>query len=75
MNNIDKIRELIRDLERGCDAMSGGMNLEQARRMLVISECITASIQGYLFKFMTGYTEEDKPVKPIPPFFSWRDSV
>jgi hypothetical protein len=54
MNNIEKIRELIRGLERGCDAMSGGMNLEQARRMLVASECITATLQGYLFKFETG---------------------
>ena len=77
MNNIERIRELIRDLERGCDKMSGGLNLEQMRRMLVVSECITASIQAYLFKFMTGYTEDksarmtaDKPAKPIPPFFS-----
>ena len=54
MNNIDKIRELIRGLERGCDEMSGGMNLEQARRMLVISECVTATLQGYLFKFEIG---------------------
>jgi len=74
MNQIEKIRELTRDLERGCDAMSGGMNLEQARRMLVVSECITANIQGYLFKFMAGHTD-DKPAEPIPPFFSWRDSV
>ena len=58
MNNIDKIRELIRGLERGCDAMSGGMNLEEARKMLVISECITASLQGYLFKFETGAGED-----------------
>ena len=54
MNNIEKIRELIRGLERGCDAMSGGMNLEQARRMLVISECVTASLQAYLFRFEMG---------------------
>ena len=74
MNNVDRIRELTRDLERGCDKMSGGMNLEIARQMLVVSECITASIQGYLFKFMTGYAD-DEPAKPIPPFFSWRDSV
>lgn len=50
MNNTEKMRELIRGLERGCDAMSGGMNLEQARRMLVISECITATLREYLFK-------------------------
>jgi hypothetical protein len=50
MNNIDKIRELTRDLERGCDKMSGGMNLEIARQMLVVSECITAGIQGYLLQ-------------------------
>lgn len=54
MNDVDKIRELIRGLERGCDKMNGGMNLEQARRMLVISECITASLQAYLFKFEMG---------------------
>jgi hypothetical protein len=126
MNNVERIRELIRDLERGCDKMSGGparhrsrpsaigfasgecragsgeaggMNLEIARQMLVVSECITASLQGYLFKFTTGYTParhrsrpneavshaqgfrsgeaggDDEPAKPIPPFFSWRDSV
>ena len=74
MNNVERIRELARDLERGCDKMSGGMNLEIARQMLVVSECITAGIQGYLFKSMTGYTE-DKPAKPIPPFFSCRDSI
>ena len=53
-NDVDKIRELIRGLERRCDKMNGGMNLEQARRMLVISECITASLQAYLFKFEMG---------------------
>ena len=52
MNNIEKIRELIRGLERGCDKMDGGMNLEEARKMLVISECITATLREYLFKFL-----------------------
>ena len=56
MNNVDKIRELIRGLERGCDKMDGSLNLDQARRMLVISECITASLQAYLFKFEFGGT-------------------
>ena len=54
MNNVEKIRELVRDLERGCDAMNNGPNLEDARKLLVISECITASIQAYLFKFQLG---------------------
>lgn len=54
MNNVDKIKELIRGLERGCDKMDGGMNLDQARRMLIISECITATLQAYLFKFEIG---------------------
>jgi len=54
MTNIETIRELVRDLERGCDKMDGGMNLEQARKLLVVSECITASIQAYLFRFLAG---------------------
>lgn len=57
MNNVEKIRELTRGLERGCDEMSGGMNLEQARKMLVISECITATLQEYLFKFEIGSSD------------------
>lgn len=58
MTNIEKIRELVRRIERGCDEMDGGMNLEQARRMLVISECITASLRGYLFSFEIGRSKE-----------------
>lgn len=54
MTNIEEIRELVRGIERGCDEMDGGMNLEQARKMLVISECITASLRGYLFQFEIG---------------------
>ncbi|MBW2607720.1 MAG: hypothetical protein JRD05_08805 [Deltaproteobacteria bacterium] len=54
MTNVEKIRELVRDIERGCDKMDGGLNLEEARKMLVTSECITASIQAYLFKFLPG---------------------
>ena len=54
MNNIEKIRELIRGLERGRDAMTDGMRLEEARKMLVISECLTATLQGYLFQFEIG---------------------
>ncbi len=54
MTNVETIRELVRDLERGCDAMDGGLNLEEARKMMVVSECITANIQAYLFKFLAG---------------------
>lgn len=54
MNNVEKIKELIRDLEREAGQMSGDLNLEGARRMLVVSECITASIRAYLFKFLAG---------------------
>lgn len=68
MDNIDKIKELIRDLERECNQMSGGMNLEVARRMLVVSECITASIQGYLFSFLAGHPKK-KPAVSFPPFY------
>ena len=76
MNNIERIRELIRDLEREIDQMSSGLNMERMRRMLVVSECITANIQGYLFRSMTGYAE-DKSAKPIPlpPFFSRGEPV
>ena len=68
MNNVERIKELIRDLERELDKMSGGMNLEQARKMLVVSECITASIQGYLFKFLAGHPKE-KSVEHLPAFY------
>ena len=57
MNNIDKIRELTRGLERGCDKMDGGMNMEEARKMLVIFECITATLREYLFKFEIGSSD------------------
>lgn len=76
MNDIERIRELIRDLEREIDQMSGSLNLERMRKMLVVSECITANIRGYLFRSTTRYAE-DKPAKPIPlpPFFSRGEPV
>jgi hypothetical protein len=74
MSDIEKIKELNLDLEIKLSQIEDEMNVEQARKMLVVSECITASIQGYLFKFMTGYVD-DKPAKPIPLFFSWRGSA
>ena len=58
MNNVDKIRELTRGIERGCDKMSDGLCLAEARKMLVLSECITSSLQAYLFTFLVGSREE-----------------
>ncbi len=54
MNNVEKIKELVRDIERECDSMTGGMSLEQARKILVIVECIAATIRAYLFRFLAG---------------------
>lgn len=55
--DVEKIKELIRDLDRECDKIPDGPNLESARRMLVVSECITASLQAYLFIFIAGSWE------------------
>ena len=71
MNNIEKIKELTRDLEKELEGMPGNMNLEQTRKVLLISECITARIQAYFFKFLTKHAEnaEKKPIDPLPAFY------
>lgn len=54
MSDIEKIKELNKDLERKLDQIEGEMKVEQAREMLLMSECITARFQAYFFKFLGG---------------------
>ena len=57
MNDIEKIKELNLDLEIKLSQISDEMNVEQAREMLLVSECITASFQAYYFKFLAHEEE------------------
>lgn len=52
MNDIEKIKELNIDLTIKLSQISDEMNIEQARELLLISECTTARLQAYFFKFL-----------------------
>ncbi len=58
MGNYEKIQLMIFELKKQADSLHGNLTIGTARRMLVLSECVTAGLHAYLFKNLAF---EDKP--------------
>jgi len=65
---MSRTEKLIKDLSEENINLSEDLDMEKARRILLLSECIAASMHAYMFKVLAG-NKEDKLAKPIPPFY------
>lgn len=54
MNSYERIISMINELQAKSDKLNGCLDVEKAREMLILSECITAGLQAFLFKNISG---------------------
>lgn len=52
MNSYERVLELIAELQKESDKLNGRLSLDRAKQMLILSECVTASLQAFLFKHL-----------------------
>jgi len=52
MNSYERILKLIAELNEEKDKLNDALSLDRAKHMLILSECVTASLQAFLFKHL-----------------------
>lgn len=52
MNSYERILKMIDELKTEKDKLNGSLSLDRAKHMLILSECVTASLQAFLFKHL-----------------------
>lgn len=52
MNSYERVLELIAELNKEKGKLNGELSLDRAKHMLILSECVTASLQAFLFKHL-----------------------
>jgi len=51
---MERIQNMVNTLKEKSDELPGGLTPDAAKDMLLLSECLTSALQGYLFKHIAS---------------------